>query len=124
VRRVLLVEDDEAIAEVVALILHESGFVVDRVSNVADALISVRGEPPAVVLLDLSLPETSGLRFLEACRQTEALASLPIVILSGTPLPALEREPAPDAVLEKPFNIEHLCTVVDRLARGAGSAAV
>ena len=45
-KRVLLVEDDDAIAEVIAVILYESGYAVDRVSNVADALVSVHGEPP------------------------------------------------------------------------------
>ena len=60
VRRVLLVEDDDAVAELVALNLHVSGSVEDRVSNVADALISVWSKAPAAALLDLALPGASG----------------------------------------------------------------
>lgn len=115
VKRVLLVEDDDAVAEMVGLILHESGFAVDRVSNVADALISVQSEAPDAVLLDLTLPGTSGITFLRACRESAVLASLPIALMSGTPLPDLEEGLEPDAILTKPFDIDHLCTVVDRL---------
>src|SRR4051812_472421 len=83
VTRVLLVEDDEAIAEMVTLTLHESGYVVDHVSTVADALTYVAGALPAAVLLDLTLPKTSGISFLQACRQSDRLASLPIILMSG-----------------------------------------
>jgi DNA-binding response OmpR family regulator len=119
VKRVLLVEDDDAVAEVVELILHESGYAVDRVSNVADALVSVHGELPAAVLLDLTLPGTSGISFLKTCRESPMLASLPIALLSGSEIPVLEDCLAPDAILPKPFDIDHLCTVVDGLTRGA-----
>ena len=123
-KRVLLVEDDDAVAEVVELILRESGYAVDRVSSVADALISVQSELPAAVLLDLSLPETSGLAFLKACRESATLAGLPIALMSGTQLPALEEGLEPDAVLTKPFDIDRLCAVVDRLTQSAGSTTV
>jgi DNA-binding response OmpR family regulator len=117
VKRVLLVEDDDAVAEVVGLILHESGYVVDRVSNVADALVSVHSEAPAAVLLDLTLPGASGISFLRACRESPTLAGLPIALLSATPLPDLTDGVAPDAVLTKPFDIDYLCTVVDVLTQ-------
>ena len=120
-KRVLLVEDDDGIAEIVELILHESGYVVDRVSNVADALVSVHSEAPAVVLLDLTLPGMSGLSFLRTCRESVGLARLPIALMSGTQIPALEDGLTPDAVLTKPFDIDYLCTVVDVLTQGTGS---
>jgi two-component system, OmpR family, response regulator len=118
--RVLLVEDDDVVAELVGLILHESGYVVDRVSTVADALVSVHGEAPAAVLLDLSLPETSGISFLRTCRASAALASMPIALMSGMKLPLLEDGLVPDAVLTKPFDIDYLCAVVDGLTQGSG----
>lgn len=120
-KRVLLVEDDDAIAEVVGLILHESGYVVDRVSNVADALVSVHGAPPAAVLLDLTLPGISGISFLRTCRESSVLSSLPIALVTGARVPMLEGDLAPDAILTKPFDLDHLCTVIDGLAQGRSS---
>ena len=121
-KHVLLVEDDDAVAEIVGLILHESGYVVERVSTVDDALASVRSAAPDVVLLDLSLPGRSGLSFLKTCRESVALAGVPLALMSGTPLPPLEDGLAPDAILGKPFDIDHLCRVVDELTRGASPA--
>ena len=118
-KHVLLVEDDDAVAELVGLILHESGYVVERVSTVADALVSVRSVAPAAVLLDLSLPGRSGLSFLKECRSSAALADVPIALMSGTSLPDLEGDLAPDAVLGKPFDIDYLCAVIDGLTRDA-----
>jgi DNA-binding response OmpR family regulator len=117
VKRVLLVEDDDAVAEVVGLILHESGYVVDRVSTVADALVSVHSELPAAVLLDLTLPGISGVSFLRSCRESSTLVGLPIVVMTGTHISELEDGFAPDAMLTKPFDIDRLCTVVDVLTR-------
>ena len=121
-KRVHLVADDDAVAEVVELILHDSGYVVDRVSSVADALVSVDSEPPAAVLLDLTLPGMSGLSFLRSCRESATLARLPIALMSGTPLPEMEDGVSPDAVLSKPFDIDYLCTVIDVMTQEAGSA--
>lgn len=117
-KRVLLVEDDDAIAEVVTLILHESDYAVDRVATVVDALVYVHGAPrPALVLLDLTLPETSGISFLRTCRASDLLKAVPIVVLTSRPLPELDGGLAPDAVLKKPFDIDGLCAVVDRLTQ-------
>jgi DNA-binding response OmpR family regulator len=122
VTRVLLVEDDEAIAEVVELILADAGYAVDRVSNVADALASVHGTPPAAVLLDLTLPGMNGTSFLKACRESTALSSLPIVLMTGSRVPVFEDGFEPDVILTKPFDIDSLCATLDRLTRGPRAA--
>jgi CheY-like chemotaxis protein len=125
VKHVLLIEDDEAIAEVVVQILHESGYAVDLVLSVADALAHVHANrPPAAVLLDLPLPETNGITFLRTCRASDRLASIPIVLLTGRPLPDLEDGLAPDAVLAKPFDIDRLCDVVDGLTQPSDGPSV
>jgi DNA-binding response OmpR family regulator len=121
--RVLLVEDDEVIAEMVALILHESGYVVDRVSGVDEALASITCSPPSLVLLDLSLSRSSGLTFLRACREAPGLANLPIVFLSGAPHPRPEPGVTPDAIVEKPFNIDDLSATVHQLVRATEPVA-
>ncbi len=123
VTRVLLVEDDEAIAELVALILHESGYAVDRVPNVADALDAIACSVPAVILLDLSLLRSGGLSFVRTCRERPELDRVPIVILSGAPHPRLELSLAPAAIVEKPFHVDDLCAIVQQVVRATASVA-
>ena len=113
VKHVLVVEDDEVIADLVALILGESGFAVERTSTAEDAMTRVRHDPPALVLLDLTLPGMSGAAFLKLCKRGRATADIPVVVMSG----AATLPTRADAVLLKPFDIDQLCDTVSRLAR-------
>jgi DNA-binding response OmpR family regulator len=78
--------------------------------------------PPAAILLDLPLPETSGISFIRTCRASDRLASLSTVMLADRRLPALEDGLAPDGVLPKPIDIDRLCDVVDRLTQPSDGA--
>jgi DNA-binding response OmpR family regulator len=108
-----VVEDDEVIAELVTSILSESGFAVERTSSAENAMTRVRHDPPALVLLDLSLPGMGGAAFLSLCKRGRATADIPVVVMSG----AVSTPDRADAVLKKPFDIDQLCDTVSRLAR-------
>jgi DNA-binding response OmpR family regulator len=111
-----VVEADEAIAELIWLILDDSGYAADRVTNARDALDYLQGEPlPAAVLLDLDLPGTSGISLLRACRQSDRLSHLSILVLTGWPSPEFAADLVPDAMMQKPFDIDALCAAVDRI---------
>src|SRR5215212_9811532 len=90
VKLVLVVEDDDAIAEVVEIVMQDAGYEVERATTVDAALMLVQGTPPAAVLLDLTLPGSSGLAFLRTCRESDRLASLPIILMTGSANPKLE----------------------------------
>lgn len=115
-QHVLVVEDDEVIAELVALILSESGYAVERASTAEDAMTRVRHHPPALVLLDLTLPGMSGTAFLSLCKRGQATADIPVVVMSAEPARHAGSPTRADAVLTKPFDIDQLCTTVNRLA--------
>jgi DNA-binding response OmpR family regulator len=75
VKRGLVVEDDEALAEVVTRILYESGITVARVATVADAQVHGRGAPRLPLFpLDLVLPEASGSASPRTCRASDLVA--------------------------------------------------
>ena len=112
---VLLIEDDDAIAEVVEIVMQDAGYEVERATTVAAALMVVQGTPPAVALLDLTLPGASGLAFLRSCRESDRLVGLPIILLTGSQHPKLEAGFVPDAIVTKPFDIDDLAATVERL---------
>jgi DNA-binding response OmpR family regulator len=80
VERVLVVDDDPTVAEVVVLYLERAGFQVEAVRDGAAALDLVRRELPALVVLDLMLPGMDG---LEVCRRLREVAPVPIVMLTA-----------------------------------------
>ena len=67
--KVLIVEDDEVIAEGMARHLSNAGFEPVRVTNVAQGLARLRFERPDVCIVDLMLPGTDGWRLIESARE-------------------------------------------------------
>jgi len=75
--KILLVEDEDSIAEPLAEALGREGYAVDRVATAADALASAE---PDLVLLDLRLPDADG---LDVCRQLRARSAVPIIVVTA-----------------------------------------
>src|SRR6478672_11719129 len=78
--RVLVVDDDPALAEMLGIVLRSEGFAPSFVADGERALAAFRETRPDVVLLDLMLPGMSG---LDVCRAIRAESGVPIVILTA-----------------------------------------
>src|SRR6266567_3805086 len=82
--RILVVEDDHDIAELVGRYLERAGYVVDWTASGRDGLARiVATPPPALVVLDLMLPEVDGLEICRIIRGNEKTASIPIIMLTA-----------------------------------------
>jgi DNA-binding response OmpR family regulator len=81
VTRVLLVEDDEALARGVVTLLRDGGFAVDHVDGGESALETVSLEPYALVILDIGLPDISGFEVLTRLRR--AGLKVPVLLLTA-----------------------------------------
>jgi len=82
-KRILLVEDDDAIANVYLMRLQAEGFDVRRVTNGEDALAAALSYHPDLVLLDIMMPKVSGFDVLDILRNTPETANLKIVMLTA-----------------------------------------
>ena len=112
--RVLLIEDDETIAEPLMEGLGNFGLTVDHVATGTDGL---RGPYHDVVLLDLGLPDMDG---IDVCRGIRRVSDVPIVILSARGEEAdrvLGRELGADDYLAKPFSVRELVARVRAVTR-------
>lgn len=82
-KRILLVEDDDALAGVYLVRLQAEGFDVHRVANGEDALASTLSYKPDLVLLDVMMPKVSGFDVLDILRNTPETANLKIIMLTA-----------------------------------------
>lgn len=82
-KRILLVEDDDALANVYLTRLQAEGFDVRRVVNGEDALVSALEYHPDLVLLDVMMPKVSGFEVLDIIRNTPETANLKVVMLTA-----------------------------------------
>ena len=102
VRRVLVVDDDEAVRAAVAEVLEEDGFEVSTACDGGEALGSLgREKPPSLVVLDLMMPGVTGWQVLDVMERTAELADIPVIVL--TSFDAKGGLPAGCHVLHKPF---------------------
>jgi DNA-binding response OmpR family regulator len=123
-KRILIVEDDEAIASGVALNLKLQGFSPATVQDGDDALEQLQTDPPDLVLLDISLPKKNGLEVLAEIRQ--AGNTTPVIVLSARQSEydkvAALRLGADDYVT-KPFSVAELLARIEAVLRRIDQAA-
>ena len=123
--RILVVEDDPDIAQLVAHYLEKSGFSVDRLANGRDALVSIAAHAPDVLVLDLMLPQVDGLEICRVVRGNEATAGMPIIMLTARAEESdriVGLEIGADDYLAKPFSPNELVARVRALVRRAQRA--
>jgi len=118
---VLVVEDDDAIRDVLEAALADEGYAVRAVRHGQAALETLRASPPDLVLLDLMLPVLDGWAFLEERLRLGLAPATRIVVLSASRRAhTLDRERLGVwAVVAKPFELDDLLTTVDGAVRQA-----
>lgn len=121
--RLLLVEDNEALADGLLAILRGSGYAVDVVGDGISALAAVTAESFDLVILDLNLPEMDGLDVLKAIRGRQNRAAVLILTARGTPEERVRGlDLGADDYLTKPFDVSELeARIRVLLRRQAGS---
>jgi PAS domain S-box-containing protein len=85
VRRVLIVDDDDAFRELMKAQLSTAGYMVFDARDAASALQIARTAHPDVITVDLLMPGIDGWAFIDRLRQEKGLTSIPIVVVSGAP---------------------------------------
>ena len=123
---ILVVEDEEALADTIRYGLEREGYEVSIAPDGRAALERFRADRPALVLLDLMLPELSG---LDVCRAIRAESDVPIVIVTAKDAEADKvsgLELGADDYVTKPFSVRELVSRVRahlrRVEMGGGSA--
>ena len=117
VRKILVVEDDEPILDLMDLLIHRLGYEPILISNGPEALEYARHEPPALILLDIMMTPISGWEFLEKLRAEPGLKKIPVIIFSASPSVEEKMATINDpllGVLHKPVSLTELKAGIER----------
>ncbi len=113
--RILIVDDEKNIRDIFALLLEEKGYEVKSAASGADGLAAAAAFRPDVVLLDMNLPDASGLDVLAEIRTNLPKARIIIITAFGTIKNAVEATKlGAYAYLEKPIDNEELLLLIER----------
>ena len=117
-KRILVVDDEPDFASLVQGNLEKEGFDVDVAFNGVEGLEKVQANPPDAIVLDVMMPDVSGLEVLRFMRQEPNLQNIPVVLVSAKSMPS-DIKKGMDAgasrYLTKPFSFLDLKNTVDEL---------
>ncbi|HUG56560.1 MAG TPA: response regulator [Candidatus Limnocylindrales bacterium] len=102
-KRILIVEDEPALRDLLSFILEESGYQARGAANGAEALAYCREEPFDLVLLDVMMPVMDGREFLRA--RGLSCSGAPVIVMSAVRALDVLQQPGVVAFLEKPFDL-------------------
>jgi DNA-binding response OmpR family regulator len=115
-KRVLVVDDEATIRELITDALREAGVAVDAAANGAEALRTMERNRPDAIVLDLMMPQLDAQGFVELMRLNTAFDGIPILVVTAAyaAADAAERLGA-HACLTKPFELDELVALVTQL---------
>ncbi|MCU1692574.1 MAG: DNA-binding response regulator [Frankiales bacterium] len=118
--KVLVVEDDPSVRGLLDTLLSAEGYEVVTASDGLAGLVKAAATNPALILLDLMMPDLGGVRVLEELRDDPELADTPVVVVTGKvdAVPAMRDLLGEDNVFVKPFAVAELLARVDAVTGG------
>jgi DNA-binding response OmpR family regulator len=122
---VLVVEDDPSVRGLLQALLLAEGYDVATASDGLAGLLKASSRRPALILLDLMMPDLGGLRVLDELRVDPELAAVPVIVVTGMhdAIPKLETELGANSVFAKPFGVAELLARVAEVTGGPSITA-
>ena len=114
-KKILIVDDNELIAEVMSYILTNSGYQVTTLNSGDGVVAQIRDTHPDLVIMDIMLPGIDGRDICKIIKHNKATENLPVIICSASENieDSLKQEGAPDDILSKPFDMTVLLNKVE-----------
>lgn len=115
--KILVIDDDSAVTDLLSVLLRSQGFEVLTTNNSSEGLNFVRQDPPDLMILDLMMPEMDG---WEVCRAVRTFSQVPIIVLSALNDPSMVAsvlDAGADDYLTKPTPSRVLVAHINRLSR-------
>jgi two-component system response regulator MtrA len=115
-RRVLVIDDDDALADVVRQLLRDAGYSVATVRDGAAALELTKHIAPDLILLDLAMPIMDGWSFVTQYRRNghQHDGARIVLLTANMQAPDIARDLGADGYITKPFDVEELVAIVRR----------
>lgn len=114
-KRVLIVEDEKAIRDMMIAILEVEGYSVVAAANGKQGIEAIQsGTPPHVVLLDMMMPVMNGWDFLDFARTNARTAKIPVVVVSA--YAEIAKSVSPQGVVPKPIQLKTLLAAIEKCA--------
>jgi CheY-like chemotaxis protein len=116
-KKILIVDDDPVIRTLLTDYLSSQGFDVRTLAQAGDCLESLRAEAPDLLIIDMIMPDMTGLQVLEELADESQLSELPVIMLSANVEADLQQAGSAqvDRYIQKPFELKVILEAVQNL---------
>lgn len=130
-KTILIIDDEPDTQTYFSSLLEDNGFATVTAGDGAEAIARVKESPPDLITLDITMPETSGVRCYRELREHDTWRTIPVIMITGisedfrTFISSRKHVPPPDGYLSKPIDEAEFLAMVRKLlaAREAGVPA-
>jgi DNA-binding response OmpR family regulator len=124
-RRILAVDDDHDILEVLQFILEDSGYIVDTLSDGRQLMDTIQDKHPDLILLDIMLGNMDGRELCKEVKMQVATHNIPVIMISASHNIAdtFKHDNGPNDFVAKPFDINVLLNSIKRQLNRSSAAA-
>lgn len=126
-KKVLVVDDEDQVREYVSTLLEENDYIPVTATNGEEAMEMIKEDKPDMVIMDILMPQQSGIKMYRELKAAESLRDIPVVVYSGIARRTFLRTqaaraemggrsvPEPDAYVEKPAKPDHLAEIIKKV---------
>ena len=120
-KTILVIDDEPDTVVYISSLLEDNGYATVSAKDGAEALEKVKEGRPDLITLDITMPETSGVRFYRDMKENDALKDIPIIIITGISkdfekfISTRSKVPPPEGYLSKPIDQEELLKLIKGL---------
>ncbi|ASU35747.1 response regulator [Mucilaginibacter xinganensis] len=114
-RRILAVDDDKDILEILQFILEDSGYEVETLSDGHFLFEKIKEHTPDLILLDIMLGNMDGRDLCKAVKTADETHDIPVILISASHnvSDSMNQKGAPNAFIAKPFDIDDLLSTIE-----------
>ena len=119
-KTILIVEDDVLCMKLFSDLLESHGFNIVSSADGADVLTLAKEHRPALIIMDIKLPEISGIEHIKALKTDEGLQDIPVIVVTGYAMVGDERKimlSGADSYISKPIAVPHFLAEVKKFVR-------
>ena len=120
-KKIIVIDDDQELVSFMTMLLQDNGYQTVEANNGEQGLQRTRQEHPDLILLDISMPEKSGVRFYRELCGDDELKDIPVVMVTGVTedfkrfIHQRKQVPPPAGYLTKPVDQQELLATITKL---------
>ena len=117
-KRILVIDDEPDVVTFLTTLLEDNGYATVSAKDGVEGLAKTKAEKPDLILLDITMPEKSGVRFYRDVREDTNLKDIPVVMVTGVMkefekfISSRRQVPPPDGYISKPVDTAKLLETI------------